>query len=158
MNERFGNYLMQPNKIIHDLFAINQVQQLVMNRISNPRRRKGLTFAFVVGLWGCAGQNACVKGGRCSNQHAIFDASKIALSTEWFLCLDTPLRTLPRLPGTAILPWNQQCHRRSGVALPAALGRCEASITAWHGEAGIDVMVIVVDLPTEKKWSTDVAV
>jgi len=44
------------------------------------------------------------------------------------------------------------------VALPAALGRWEASITAWHGEAGIDVMVIVVDLPTEKKWSTDVAV
>ena len=42
------------------------------------------------------------------------------------------------------------------MALPAALGRWEASISR-HGEAGIDAMVIVADLPTEK-WSTDVAV
>jgi len=33
LSERFGTYLSQHNKRIHNLFAINQVQQLLLNRI-----------------------------------------------------------------------------------------------------------------------------
>jgi len=32
-SERFGNYLLQQYKGIHNLFAINQVKQLLLNKI-----------------------------------------------------------------------------------------------------------------------------
>ena len=32
MSERFGNYLLQQNQINHDMFAINQEQQMVWDK------------------------------------------------------------------------------------------------------------------------------
>ena len=40
----FGNYLLQQNKICHNIFAINQVQQLFLFKTTNPRHWKALTF------------------------------------------------------------------------------------------------------------------
>ena len=37
VSEGFCNYLLQQNKIIHDIFAINQVQQLVLDTMTKPR-------------------------------------------------------------------------------------------------------------------------
>ena len=42
--------------------------------------------------------------------------------------VDVLLRRFQLLPWHCNLDWHQQCSRRSGVALPAALGRWEASM------------------------------
>ena len=129
MSARFGNYLLQQNKINLNLLAINQEQQLFLFKITNPRRRKALTFAFVGGITGYVGRDAYIDGGRHSKLvHSCFRCNKITESTQLLSCADPLWRRSPQLlwhiglslkPGST-MPQAERCGTPGGVG---ALGR-----------------------------------
>ena len=78
LSARFGNYLLQQNKIKWNLLIINQDQQLFLFKITNPRRQKTLTFAFVGGLMGYVSRDRYIDGWRHSELvHSYFQCNKI---------------------------------------------------------------------------------
>ena len=83
------------------------------------------------------------------DQHSIFDAPPIAAWTSGFDAWMRYRGGCCSSRGTALLRRDQQCHGRSGVALPAAWGWWKAPTMAWggmiRGNGGHGVAIFEVD-------------